>query len=89
MKKYDITLEQMMVSYYNSLQERSKRHYAAIEALKLGFGGKKYIAKLFNMSINTVQKGVLELKTGKNTDEVLGSRQRKVGGGRKSFFLPN
>jgi hypothetical protein len=89
MQKYDTNLENMMISYYNTLEERDKRHYAGLEALKLGFGGQKYISILFEMSKNTLRKGILELKSGKNIDEELGNRQRRRGGGRKKFFCPN
>jgi len=33
-----------MVKFYNSLSEKDKRRYAAIEAKKLGHGGIKYIS---------------------------------------------
>jgi hypothetical protein len=89
MEKYAADLENMMVSHYNSLGERAKRHYAGLEALKLGFGGQKYIYNLFNMSKNTLRKGILELKSGENISEELGSRQRRVGGGRKNFLRAN
>lgn len=87
MKKYDIELENMMRSHYNSLGERHKRYYAGLEALKLGFGGKKYICNLFSMDKNTLRKGILELKSEKDINQELGSRQRKIGGGRKSIFF--
>lgn len=87
MEKYDIALEDMMRSHYNSLGERHKRCYAGLEALKLGFGGKKYICNLFGMDKNTLRKGILELKLEKDINQSLGSRQRKVGGGRKPLFF--
>ena len=89
MERYDTDLENMMISHYHSLGERTKRHYAGLEALKLGFGGKKYISDLFRMSKNTLRKGISELKSGKNIAGELGNRQRAVGGGRKKFFLSN
>lgn len=88
MQKYDTDLEKMMVSHYESLGERARRHYAGLEALKLGFGGQKYIFNLFSMSKNTLHKGILELKSGKNISESVAGRQRKKGGGRKVFFCP-
>lgn len=88
MEKYSIELEKMMFNYYSSLQEREKRHYAALEVLKLGFGGQKYICELFAIDKNTVRKGVSELSSWENASLALGKRQRKVGGGRKKFFLP-
>jgi hypothetical protein len=31
-----------MVNFYNTLSEKDRRRYAAIEALKLGWGGTTY-----------------------------------------------
>ena len=88
-KKYSLDIELKMLSYYNQLGERDRRHYASMEAVKLGFGGKKYIYSLFKMSPRTLRKGVLEindLPVVRSTGKV---RQRKAGGGRKPFFCPN
>jgi len=41
------------------LSEKDRRQYAAIEAEKLGFGGKMYISKLLSMSRRTLNKGIL------------------------------
>jgi len=51
-----------MIRTYNQFSEKEKRNYAAIEALKLGHGGIKYIAELFGLSTKTVSNGVNELK---------------------------
>ncbi len=81
--KYSADVEAQMCSYYNQLREYDQRHYAGIEALKLGFGGRKYIAGLFKMSARTLRKGILELDSLSLTPP---ERQRKLGGGRKPFF---
>jgi len=47
---------------YNQFSEKEKRNYAAIEAIKLGHGGIKYISELFGLSSKTVSSGVKELK---------------------------
>lgn len=86
-EKYSSEVEKVMLNYYNSLQERDKRRYAAIEALKLGFGGKQYIYRLFQMSPNTLSRGISELLS--DEGRIAFSRQRKVGGGRKPFFSLN
>ncbi len=39
MKKYDEEVEQQMRSFFETLSEKDKRHYAAIEARKVGYGG--------------------------------------------------
>lgn len=88
MQKYDTEVENMMVSHYETLGERCKRYYAGLEAFKLGHGGKTYISKLLKIDKNTIRRGISELNTGKNKDITLVGRERCVGGGRKSFFLP-
>ena len=67
-----------MQAFYCSLSEKNKRHYAAIEADKLKYGGVQYIADLFNCSRQTVHTGLEELKkrffTGKSDSS---QRRRK------------
>ena len=50
MKKYSEEEERIMIKFYNSLDESNQRRYAAIEVLKLGHGGKKYIKDLLVVS---------------------------------------
>lgn len=40
---YKSELEALMTNFYDNLSEKDRRHYSAIEALKLGRGGIKYI----------------------------------------------
>jgi hypothetical protein len=62
MKEYDESIERLMYIYYVSLSEKDKRHYAAVEAAKLGHGGINYIADLFGCCRQTVATGLEELK---------------------------
>lgn len=62
MKKYSTKIEEDMKLVYNRLNEKDKRRYAAAEVNKLGFGGKKYISNLLNISSKTITKGQLELE---------------------------
>lgn len=78
---YSKELEQQMQELYRRLSEKNKRQYAAIEALKLSYGGISYIAKLFGCSRDTIRAGIKELG---QEDELPGTRNRKAGGGRKS-----
>jgi len=84
MKKYPKTIEQQMADFYNSLSEKDRRRYAAIEATKLGHGGVKYICKIFECDYSGVSKGQKELKNKLDKNE---PRQREKGGGRKSILL--
>ena len=59
---YPAQVEENMQYFYNSLSEKDKRHYAAVEAIKLGHGGISYIAQLLGCSRQTIHVGVEELK---------------------------
>ena len=62
MQKYTEELEILMYRYYFGLSEKDKRHYAAVEAAKLGHGGINYIAELFGCNRDTIATGLEELK---------------------------
>lgn len=85
MKGYDRETEQLMLHYYSHLGEKEQRHYAALEAQKLGHGGKRYIGRLLGVSQKTLRKGERELKDPAYYSQVPPGRQRRVGGGRKKF----
>ena len=61
MQPYAPELEQTMRQFYNSLSEKDRRHYAGVEALKLGQGGRKYIARILGGRRRTVTKGAKEI----------------------------
>ena len=62
MKGYNEKIERLMYIYYMGLSEKDKRHYAAVEAAKLGHGGISYIAELFGCCRQTIAIGLEELK---------------------------
>jgi hypothetical protein len=65
-----------MQAFYQTLSEKERRRYAAIEADKLGPGGIDYISHLFEIDPKTIRRGQEEL----NHEEVLScERQRKKG----------
>ena len=59
---YSFQTELYMQRFYRSLNEKDRRHYAAIEANKLGHGGIDYIAKLLNCSRQTIYTALEELE---------------------------
>jgi hypothetical protein len=61
---------------FDTLDERDRRLYAAVEAQKLGHGGIAYIAKLLNCDRKTIRRGLQEIQT--KTDLSPG-RSRKKG----------
>lgn len=70
-----------MQRYYRTLSEKDRRRYAAIEAIKLGHGGKSYANKLFGCDYKTISKGCAEIQDEKILEE---NNIRKKGGGPKS-----
>jgi transposase len=76
--------ELLMQVYYGRLSEKDRRHYAAVEAIKLGYGGVSCIIRLLGVNRNTIMKGIKELEQAEECAQAIDShRQRKVGGGRK------
>jgi hypothetical protein len=47
-----------MKHFYESLSEKDRRRYAAVEAEKIGYGGISYIAELFGCDPKTIQSGI-------------------------------
>jgi len=76
MDGYSANVEQQMSRLYQSLGERDRRRYAAVEAGKLGHGGLEYIAKLFGCDPKTIRHGMAELES---DEELVSERQRKKG----------
>lgn len=64
MQNYSKDIEEDMLYVYSQMDEKSQRHYAAIEALKLGHGGISYVSGLFGISEKTVSRGIEEIKKG-------------------------
>lgn len=77
---YPATIEEQMRLYYQSLCEKDRRRYAAIEAIKLGHGGTSYIHRVLGCNRGTIQLGIAELS---NPEAMQEERQRAPGGGRK------
>ena len=53
--------EEVMINFYDSLSEKDKRRYAAIEVKKLHYGGQKYISNLLGCDEKTIQRGLIDL----------------------------
>lgn len=84
-KQYSQETEQLMQQYYMRLPEKERRHYAALEARKLGNGGKQYIGRLLKISQKTLRKGETELTQVDLYAQIPEGKQRRAGGGRKKF----
>lgn len=83
MTKYSPEIEERMCLHFAELGEKDRRHYAAVEADKLGHGGQRYIAQLFDIHVERVYKGLKELKDPTLLTDIPLGKQRRPGGGRK------
>lgn len=80
-KPYPSEVEAQMRNFYQSLSEKDRRRYAAIEAKKLGYGGVSYICRVLQCNDRTITRGMRELETTLPENE---KRIRLQGGGRKT-----
>lgn len=66
--------------FFATLNERQKRHFAAIEAKRLGHGGIVAVSEAFGIHRETVSNAITEIE---NSENLVSDRIRKKGGGRK------
>ncbi len=76
-KPYPPEIEQRMKSLYESLNEKDRRRYAAIEAAKLGYGGQTYLVGLLGVDYKTLRRGLADLD---HPPDLPSGRIRKRGG---------
>jgi hypothetical protein len=80
MPRYGPAIEAQMRRFYQSLSEKDRRRYAALEAHKLGRGGLSYIARILGCDRHTIAHGLQELT---DSEALQQTRIRREGGGRK------
>lgn len=78
MRRYKESVERHMKALYDSLSEKDRRRYAAVEAEKLGHGGVGYIAEVLDCDENTIRAGRADVESLPN--DSAGDRVRKKGG---------
>jgi hypothetical protein len=87
MHKTFSNLEEYLQSEYSilslELSERGRRKWAAIQAKRLGHGGKALVKKITGLSYPTIRRGLLDIecKDTKNIDKI-----RRSGAGRKTLI---
>ena len=57
MDRYRADVERHMRLFYESLSEKDRRRYAAVEVEKLGHGGLQYIAEILGCDPTTIRSG--------------------------------
>ena len=76
MPTYTEDVERTMRRFFESLSEKDRRRYAAVEATKLGHGGIEYVSSVLGCDPKTVRRGLEELR---QTEDPVGDRVRKKG----------
>ena len=61
-KHYSDAIEEQMQVFYETLSEKDKRRYAAVETLKLPYGGQTYISEVLDCDVKTIQQGLIDLE---------------------------
>ena len=82
MDPYPLEVCKHMKVFYDSLSEKDRRRYAAVEAEKLGHGGVEYIASVLGCSERTVHQGRTDVS--KLPEDEAEGRIRKKGGAQES-----
>jgi hypothetical protein len=82
---YDEQTQMRMKCFFESLSEKDRRRYAAVEAERLGYGGIVCAAEIFGCSTRTITRGLAELDA--LEDDPAAGRVRRPGAGRKKSSL--
>lgn len=82
MNPYPTSVCEHMKAFYDSLSEKDRRRYAAIEAEKLGHGGVEYISQVLGCDEKTIRHGRSDVEQ-LPEDEARG-RVRRKGGAQES-----
>jgi hypothetical protein len=78
---YNKDVESAMVNFYESLNEKDRRHFSAISTMQLPYGGKKYISNILKIDTRTIYEGKIEIENNDIVDKGI----RRKGAGRKGI----
>ena len=82
MHPYPARVCEHMKRFYDSLSEKDRRRYAALEAEKLSHGGIEYIAGILGCDPQTIRQGRQDVE--QLPDDEAAGRVRKKGGPQES-----
>ena len=60
-RPYQPEVEEAMRDFFDALPEHQRRRYAAVEAVKLGRGAVRYLARVLDCDEKTIRRGKREL----------------------------
>lgn len=78
MSLYSPQVREHMKAFYDSLSEKDRRRYAAVEAERIGHGGVEYIAALLGCDEKTIRHGRHDVA--QLPEDSAAGRVRKKGG---------
>ena len=81
----DVLLKKKL-NYLSTLNELDARHYVALWAMELGWGGVSRVHESTGMSMDTIRKGIREVSSKSASPLRKQGRLRKAGGGRKKII---
>ena len=76
MQRYNRSIERSMKKFFDSLSEKDRRRYAAVEVAKFGHGGLEYVARVLGCDVKTIQQGREDLQ---EAEDSAAGRVRKKG----------
>ena len=80
MQEEERTIQEKFELLERELNERSRRAWAATEALALGHGGISAVHRATGLAVSTIRRGIRDLTS---ADRAIPDRVRRQGGGRK------
>ncbi len=85
--QYRPEIEERMRGFYQTLNEKDGRRFAALEAKRLGYGGVTYIAGVLGCTTRTIERAASELE--RLPEDPAAGHVRAPGGGRKKRLHPS
>src|SRR5687768_16050881 len=85
-KPWDAAVEKNMRDFYQTLSEKDRRRFAAVQARQFGHGGVRYTAEVLGCSRRTIERGFAELDD--LPHDPAAGQVRRPGAGRKKKSCP-
>ncbi len=80
-RQYEPHVEEQMRAFFQTLDEKDRRRFAALEAERLGHGGVRYIATVLRCSTQRIVRGIADLE--QLPEDPAEGQVRRPGAGRK------
>ena len=85
-KPWDASVEKTVRDFYQTLSEKDRRRFAAVQTRQLGYGSVRYIAEVVGCSRRTIERGLAELDA--LPHDPAAGQVRRPGAGRKKSPAP-